>query len=88
MMHYCHHVHMLEKDTRYLMERKAEQERTEKGQKRKALMEEMTSAKKAKEDLEKVSKKLVNTADKKAKEAEKQTDSTEMKALLVESNGA
>ena len=35
-------------------------------------MEELTSAKKAKEDLEKVSKKLVNTADKKAKEAEKQ----------------
>ena len=72
----------------YLMERKAEQERTEKGQKRKALMEELTSAKKAKEDLEKVSKKLVNTADKKAKEAEKQKDSTAMKALLVESNAA
>ena len=49
-------------------------------------MEELTSAKKAKEDLEKVSKKLVNTADKKAKEAEKQKDSTAMKALLVESN--
>ena len=48
----------------YFMERKAEQERTEKGQKKKALMEELTSAKKAKEDLEKVSKKLVNTADK------------------------
>ena len=51
----------------YLMERKAVQERTEKGQKRKALMEELTSAKKAKEDLEKVSNKLVNTVDKKAK---------------------
>ena len=50
-------------------------------------MEELTSAKKAKEDLEKVSKKLV-TADKKAKEAEKQKDSTAMKALLVESNAA
>ena len=50
-------------------------------------MEELTSAKKAKEDLEKVSKKLVNIADKKkAKEAEKQKDSTAMKALLVESN--
>ena len=72
----------------YLMERKAEQERTEKGQKRKALMEELTSAKKAKEDLEKFSKKLVNTADKKAKEAEKEKDSTAMKALLVESNAA
>ena len=46
----------------YLIERKAEQERTEKGQKRKALIEELTSAKKAKVDLEKVSKKLVNTA--------------------------
>ena len=72
----------------YLMERKAEQERTEKGQKRKDLMEELTSAKKAKGDLEKVSKKLVNTADKKAKEAEKQKDSTAMKALLGESNAA
>ena len=51
----------------YLMERKAEQERTEKEQKRKALIEELTSAKKAKEDLERVSKKLVNTADKKSK---------------------
>ena len=30
-------------------------------------MEELTSAKMAKEDIEKVSKKLVNTADKKAK---------------------
>ena len=69
----------------YLMERKAEQVRTEKGQKRKVLMEELTSAKKAKEDLEKVSKKLVNTADKKAKEAEKQKDST---AMIVESNAA
>ena len=63
------------------MERKAQQERTEKGQ-------ELTSAKKAKEDLERVSKKLVNTADKKAKEAEKQKDSTAMKVLLVESNAA
>ena len=70
----------------YLMGRKAEQVRTEKGQKRKALMEKLTSAKKAKEGLEKVSRKLVNTADKKAEEAEKQKDSTAMKALLVESN--
>ena len=70
------------------MERKAEQERTKKGQKRRALMEELTPAKKAKKDLEKVSKKLVNTADKKAKKAEKQKDSTAMKALLVESNAA
>ena len=32
-------------------------------------MEDLTSAKKAKEDLVKVSKKLVDTADRKAKEA-------------------
>ena len=51
-------------------------------------MEELTSAEKAKGDLEKVSKKLVNTADKKAKEGEKQKDSTSMKALLVEPNAA
>ena len=51
-------------------------------------MEELTSAKKAKENLENVSKKLVNAADKKAKEAEKQKDSTAMKALLVESNAS
>ena len=50
----------------YLIERKAEQERTEKGQERKDLMKELTSAKKGKGDLEKVSKKLINTADKKA----------------------
>ena len=47
-------------------------------------MEELTCAKKAKQDLEKVSKMLVDTADKKGKEAEKQKDSTAIKALLVE----
>ena len=51
----------------YLMERKAEQERTEKKQKGKLSWKNLTSVKKAKEDLEKVSKKLVNTADKKSK---------------------
>ena len=49
------------------MERKAEQERTKKGQKRKALMKELTSAKKAKEDLEKVSKKLIQQIKKQKK---------------------
>ena len=55
----------------YLMDKKAEEERTEKGRKRKALMEDLTSAKKAIEDLVKVSKKLVDTADRKSTEAEK-----------------
>ena len=44
-------------------------------------MEELTSAKKAKEDLEKVSKKLTQ-------QIKKQKDSTAMTALLVESNAA
>ena len=68
----------------YLVERKAEQERTEK----ESSHGRTDLSKKAKEDLEKVSKKLVNTADKKAKEAEKQKDYTATKALLVESNAA
>ena len=72
------------------MERKTEQERTEKGQKRKSLMGELTSAKKkAKEDIEKVSKKLVNTADRiKQKKLKNKRSSMAMKALLVESNAA
>ena len=79
---------MLEIDTRCISwtgkQNKKELKRDRKGK----LMEELTSAKKAREDLEKVSKKLVNTADKKAEEAEKQKDCTAMKALLVESNAA
>ena len=81
-------AHAYNRYNMYLMDKKAEQERTEKGRKRKALMEDLTSAKKAKEDLVKVSKKLVDTADRKAKEAEKQKDATAMKALLMESNAA
>ena len=50
-------AHAYNRYNMYLMDKKAEQERTEKGRKRKALMEDLTSAKKAKEDLVKVSKK-------------------------------
>ena len=54
--------------------------------KRKALEEELGSAKKKKEELKSVAKKLIDTADKKAKEAEMQKDAIQMKALLMESN--
>ena len=55
----------------YLMEKKEEEEKTEKGRKRKALEEDLIAAKKEKLELERVSKKLLDTADKKAKDAEK-----------------
>ena len=56
----------------YLMEKKEEKEKTEKGTKRKALEEDPIAAKKEKLELERVSKKLLDTADKKAKDAEKE----------------
>ena len=65
----------------YLMEKKEEKEKTEKGRKRKALEEDLIAAKKGKLELERVSKKLLDTADKKAKDAEKKKDATVMKAL-------
>ena len=80
---------MLEIDTRCISWKgKQNKKGLKRDRKGKLVMEELTSAKKAKEDLEKVSRKLVKTADKKAKEAERQKDSTAMKALLVESNAA
>ena len=71
----------------YLLEKKEEKEKTEKGRKRKALEEDLIAAKK-KLELERVSKKLLNTAHKKAKDAEKKKDATVMKALLIESNAS
>ena len=50
----------------YLMEKKEEKEKTEKGRKRKALEEDLIAANK-KLEMERVSKKLLDTADKKAK---------------------
>ena len=69
----------------YLMEKKEEKEKTEKGRKRKALEEDLIAAKKEKLELERVSKKLLDTA---AKDAEKKKDATVMKALLIESNAS
>ena len=48
------------------------------------MKEELASAKTKKEELESVAKKLIDTANKKAKEAEKQKDASQMKALLIE----
>ena len=68
----------------YLIEKKEEKEKTEKGRKRKALEEDLIAAKKEKLELERVSKKLLDTA----KDAEKKKDATVMNTLLIESNAS
>ena len=68
------------------MERKEEKEKTENGRKRKVSLKEDLIAAKKKLELERVSKKLLDTVDKKAKDAEKKKDATVKKALLIESN--
>ena len=70
------------------MEKKEEKEKTEKGRKRKTLQEDLIAAEKEKLELERVSKKLLHTADKKAKDAKKKKDATVMKALLIELNAS
>ena len=72
----------------YLMEKGEEKEKTEKVRKRKALEEDLIAAKKERLELERVSKKLLDTADKKAKDAEKKKDETVIKTLLIESNAS
>ena len=80
--------HASNRHNMHLMEKKEEKEKTEKGRKRKALEENLIAAKKEKLELERVSKKLLDTADKKEKDAEKKKDATVMKALLMESNAS
>ena len=64
--------HALNRYNMHLMEKKEEKEKTEKGRNRKALNENLNAAKKEKKlELERISKKLLDTADKKAKDAEK-----------------
>ena len=72
----------------YLMEKKTGKEQTEKTKKRKALQEELTAAKKKKKELQRVTKQMVEVADKEAREAEKRKDTVGMKALLMESNAS
>ena len=70
------------------MKKITEKEQTVRGKKRKALGEKLGSAERKKEELKSVAEKLIGTADKKAKEAEKQKDATQVKALLLESNAS
>ena len=70
----------------YLMEKKAEKEKTDMGQKRKALQDELMVTKKKTTELESVASWLLDTANKKAKEAEKKSSVAAMKALIMESN--
>ena len=76
--------HASNKYKMYLMEKKAEK-KTDMGQKRKALQDELMAAKKKKTELESVASWLLDTANKKAKEAEKKSGVAAMKALIMES---
>ena len=67
----------------YLMDKKTEEE-TERGRKRKDLEVELVAAKKGKKELEATAQNLIASADKKAKEAEKQKEAVMMKSLLME----
>ena len=69
----------------HMIEKKIEKEDKVKGKKRRALEEELGSVKK-KRELESIAQRLIDTADKKAKEAEKTENASQMKALLMESN--
>ena len=79
--------HASNKYKMYLMEKKAEKEKTDMGQKSKALQDEMMAAKK-KTELESVASWLLDTANKKAKEAEKKSGVAAMKALIMESSAS
>ena len=59
-----------------------------KGKKKRALEEELGSVKKKKRELASIAQRLIDTADKKAEEAEKQKNVSQMKALLMESNAS
>ena len=73
----------------YLMGKKQRWSGTwKKIRKRKAIQEELISAKKRKTELQVTAQKLVDSADKKTKEAEKRTDVATLKALLIECNAS
>ena len=67
----------------YLMDKDKEAQVHEKARKRKALQERLTATKKRKKELEVTEQKSAESADKKAKEAEKEADVTTMKMLLI-----
>ena len=70
----------------YLMEKQTEDQEPEKVRKRKALQDDLVSAKKRKTEPQVTAQKLVDSADKKAKDAVKRTDVAALIALLIESN--
>ena len=72
----------------HMIEKKTEKEDKVKGKKRRALEEELGSAKKKQRELESIAQRLIDTADKKPKEAEKHKNASQMKALLMESNAS
>ena len=80
--------HASNKYKMYLMEKKAEKEKTDMGQKRKALQDELMAAKRKKTELESVASWLLDTANNKAKEPEKKSGVAAMKALIMESNAS
>ena len=72
----------------HMIEKKTEKEDKVNGKKRRALEEELGSVKKKTREPESIAQRLIDTADKKAKEAEKQKNASQMKALLMESNAS
>ena len=70
------------------MKKKAEKEKTDMGQKRKALQDELMAVKKKKTELESVASWLLDTANKKAKEAEKKLGVAAIKALIMKPNAS
>ena len=59
---------------------------TNKKEIRKALQDDLVSVKKSKTELQVTAQKLVDSADKKAKDAEKRTNIATQKVLMIESN--
>ena len=72
----------------YMMERQTKDQEPEKFRKRKALQDDLVSAKKRKTELQVTAQKLVHSTDEKAKDAVKRTDAAELRALLIESNAS
>ena len=72
----------------YMMERQTKDQEPEKVRKRKALQDDLVSAKKRKTELQVTAQKLVHSADEKAKDAVKRTDAAALRALLIESNAS
>ena len=70
----CNHVSNRYK--MHMIEKKTVKEDKVKGKKRRALEEELGLGKKKKRELESIAQRLIDTADKKAKEAEKQKNAS------------